>query len=155
MLNNIIYSDSPTRKAGFITENGKFINLQENKVQLIGYASKDVIHSAFADYLKKQGINPSELNLIRFNDGAYIYVNEEAYIELCKKEPNKKQYEAILKWFDFLSLNSKKKYVCIGINCRSERFEFINCANKEGLLPEQLIEEIKKMYIRLNKNEII
>ena len=150
MLNNIVYSDSPTRKAGFITEDGQFINLQENKLQLIGYASKDVIHSDFANYLRKQGINPDELNLIRFNDGSYIYINEEAFIELGSKEPNKKQYEAILKWFDFLMLNSKKKYVCIGIKCRSERFEFINRINKEGLLPEQLIKEIKKLY---NKEE--
>lgn len=146
MLNNIIYSDSPTRKAGFITEDGKFINLQENKVQLIGYASKDVIHSDFANYLRKQGINPDELNLIRFNDGSYIYINEEAFIELNDNEPNKEQYEAILKWFDFLMLNSKKKYVCIGINRRGERFEFVNRVNREGLLPEDLVKEVRRMY---------
>ena len=146
MLNNIVYSDSPTRKAGFITEDGQFINLQENKLQLIGYASKDVIHSDFANYLRKQGVNPDELNLIRFNDGSYIYINEEAFIELGNKEPNKKQYEAILKWFDFLMLNSKKRYVCVGINCRGERFEFVNCVNREGLLPEDLVKEVRRMY---------
>ena len=110
MLNNIVYSDSPTRKAGFITEDGKFINLQENKVQLIGYTSKDVIHSDFANYLRKQGINPDELNLIRFNDGAYIYINEEAFIELGNKEPNKAQYEAIRKAWVF-QLDIEKRII--------------------------------------------
>ena len=155
MLNNIKYSDIPTRKAGFITNDGKFINLQENKIQLIGYGSKDVIHSDFANYMHKQGLKLNELNLIRFNDGSYIYINEEAYIELNKEEPNKKQYEAILKWFDFLSLNSKKKYVCISIDCNSEKYEFVNKTCSEGLLPEQLINEIKKMYRRFKKNETV
>ena len=146
MNNNIVYSDYPTRKAGFITSDGKFINLQENKVQLIGYASKDVIHSDFANYLRKQGISPDEFNLIRFNDGSYIYINEEAFIELTENEPTKEQYDAILKWFDFISLNSTKRYVCIGIHNKGNRYEFVNKVNKEGLLPEDLVKEVKKLY---------
>ena len=82
MHNNIVYSDNPSRKASFITNDGKFINLQENKEQLIGYASREVIHSDFIKYLHNQEKTTQSLNLIRINDGSYIYINEEVYIEL-------------------------------------------------------------------------
>lgn len=137
MLNNIIYSPNPNKKASYITEDGRFINLSENKFNLIGYADREPVHSDM----------PIDANTtIRLNDGTYLYIAEEAYVELPINEPNKRQYQALLKWFDFLMLNSKKRYVCIGINCRSERFEFINKVNKQGLLPEDLIKEVKKLY---------
>lgn len=137
MNNNLIYSSEPSRKASFIAENGKFINLNENKFNLIGYASREPTHS---------DLHIDKTNMIRLNDGTYLYISEEAYIELPKKEPNKDQYNALLKWFDFLMLNSKKKYVYIGFSSRGEKFEFINKVNKQGLLPEELVKEVKKLY---------
>ena len=148
MHNNIVYSDNPSRKASFITNDGKFINLQENKEQLIGYASREVIHSDFIKYLHNQEKTTQSLNLIRINDGSYIYINEEVYIELNEQEPNQAQYDAILKWLDFLSLNSKKNYLCIGIHNRSNRLEFLNKTHPDGLLPEDIIKEIKRYYIK-------
>ena len=146
MNNSIIYSDVPRRKSGFITNEGKFVNLQENKFQLIGYANREVIHSDFTNYLHKQGLKAHSLNLIRINDGAYVYLNEEAYIELNEQLPNQEQYIAILKWLDFLSLNSKKNYICIGIHNRSNRLEFLNKTHPNGLLPEEIIKYIRKCY---------
>ena len=137
MNNNLVYSSEPSRKASFIAENGKFINLNENKFSLIGYASREPTHS---------DLHIDKTNMIRLNDGTYLYISEEAYIELPKKEPNKRQYQALLKWFDFLMLNSKKKYVYIGFSSRGEKFEFINKVNKQGLLPEELLKEVKKLY---------
>lgn len=146
MNNNLVYSDNPSRKSAFITNDGKFVNLQENKVQILGYSGKEVTHSAFIIYLHKQGIKVKDLNLIRVNDGAYVYVAEEAYISLPEQEPNKAQYNAILKWLDFLSLHSKKNYLCIGINSRADRFEFLNVTHPNGMLPEEIIKEIKRLY---------
>ena len=86
--------------------------------------------------------------MIRINDGSYIYISEEAYILLNEEEPNQEQYTAILKWLDFLSLNSKKNYICIGIHNRSNRLEFLNKTHPDGLLPEDIIKEIKRYYIK-------
>ena len=141
MNNNIVYSSEPAAKASFITEDGKFINLQENKVQLIGYASHEPTHS---------DLHIDKTNMIKLNDGTYLYISEEAYIELPKKEPNKDQYDALLKWLDYLMLNSKKERIFVGFSSRGKSFPFVNKTHSEGLLPEQLIKEIKKLY---NKEE--
>ena len=146
MHNNLIYSNEPCRHASFITSKGSFINLQENRVELVGYCGKDVTHSDLLTYLKRNDIN--EKDLIRINDGSYIYISEEAYILLNEEEPNQEQYTAILKWLDFLSLNSKKNYICIGIHNRSNRLEFLNKTHPDGLLPEDIIKEIKRYYIK-------
>lgn len=158
MSNNLIYSSNPNKKAAFITEEGSFINLQENKVNIIGYADREVTHCDFYSFLIRHNLvkasNPSnicnELGLIRVNDGTYIYISEEAFIELPKKEPNKDQYDALLKWLDYLMLNSKKECVFVGFSSRGKSFPFVNKTHSEGLLPEQLINEIKKLY---NKEE--
>ena len=140
--NSLTLSDLPGKKSVFINSDGKFINLCQNNVLLAGYG-KEATHTDLYKYLKYHGIE--EKDLIRANDGTYLYINEEAYIDLPKQEPNKKQYEAILKWFDMLSLNSHKKYVRIGL----KKYEFLNKSNPNGLLLEELIKEIKKMYITL------
>ena len=137
-------SKEPRRKAAYIVEDGSFINLEENKVVLVGYSSREPTHTDFSHLMQKNGIK--DKSIIRVNDGTYLYILEEAYVTLKDIEPTKEQYGALLKWFDFLMLNSKKKYVCIGINSKGSRFEFINRENKGGLLPEQLIDEIKGMY---------
>lgn len=137
MNNNLIYSSEPSRRASFIAESGKFINLNENKFSLIGYASREPTHS---------DLHIDKTNMIRLNDGTYLYISEEAYIELPKKEPNKDQYNALLKWFDFLMLNSKKDFIYIGFTTRGNKFRFINKTHSEGLLPEELIKEVRRMY---------
>lgn len=137
MLNDIVYSSEPAKRASFITEDGKFINLNENKFSLIGYASREPTHSDL--YIDKT-------NMIKLNDGTYLYISEEAYIELPKKEPNKDQYDALLKWLDYLMLNSRKECVFVGFSSRGKSFPFVNKTHSEGLLPEQLIKEIRRMY---------
>lgn len=146
MLNNIIYSDSPSKKASYITEDGKFINLQENKIELIGYQSREVTHTDYVYYLHNQGKRIRDLNIIRINDGAYIYINEEAYIELPQKEITTAQYNALLVWLDFLSLNSNKTYVAVGIGRGGTRYPFLGKKNPDGMLPEDIIKEIKRIY---------
>ena len=141
MNNNLVYSSVPSKRASFITEDGKFINLNENKFNLIGYASREPTHS---------DLHIDKTNMIKLNDGTYLYISEEAYIELPKKEPNKDQYNALLKWLDYLMLNSKKECVFVGFSSRGKSFPFVNKTHSEGLLPEQLINEIKKLY---NKEE--
>ena len=141
MNNNLVYSSEPAKRASFITEDGKFINLNENKFNLIGYASREPTHS---------DLHIDKTNMIKLNDGTYLYISEEAYIELPKKEPNKDQYNALLKWLDYLMLNSKKECVFVGFSSRGKSFPFVNKTHSEGLLPEQLINEIKKLY---NKEE--
>ena len=143
MSNNLIYSQEPSKRAAFITSDGKFINLQENSLLLIGYSSRDVYHNDLLNYLKYHNIE--EKDLIRINDGTYLYINEEAYVEL-KKEPTKEQYEALLKWLDFLSINSKKKYVYVGNRSQDCRYEMLNKVNLEGILPEDIIKDIKRKY---------
>lgn len=137
MNNNLVYSSNPAKRASFITEDGKFINLNENRFALIGYAGREPIHS---------DLHIDKTNMIKLNDGTYLYLSEEAYVELPKKEPTKEQYNALLKWFDFLMLNSKKEFVYLGFSARGKKFKFINRVNKEGLLPEELINEVKKLY---------
>lgn len=137
MNNNIVYSSEPAKRASFITEDGKFINLQENKVQLIGYASHEPTHS---------DLHIDKTNMIKLNDGTYLYISEEAYIELPKKEPNKDQYNALLKWLDYLMLNSKKECIFVGFSSRGKSFPFVNRAHSEGLLPEDLLKEVRRMY---------
>lgn len=143
MNNNLIYSNEPCKRASYITEEGKFINLRENKINLIGYCSREPIH---AD-LPKLFNSKTRGNTIRVNDGTYLYISEEAYIDLSEKEPTKEQYDALLKWLDFLMLNSKKKYLYIGIgSTRGKMFEFVNKTHQDGLLPEDIVKEIKKLY---------
>lgn len=137
MNNNLVYSSEPAKRASFITEDGKFINLNENKFNLIGYASREPTHS---------DLHIDKTNMIKLNDGTYLYISEEAYVELPCQEITEAQYDALLKWFDFLMLNSKKKYVYIGFSSRGEKFEFINKVNEQGLLPEELLKEVKKLY---------
>lgn len=137
MNNNLIYSSEPSRKASFIAENGKFINLNENKFSLIGYASREPTHS---------DLHIDKTNMIRLNDGTYLYISEEAYIELPKKEPNKDQYNALLKWLDYLMLNSKKERIFVGFSSRGKSFPFVNRTHSEGLLPEDLLKEVRRMY---------
>ena len=137
MNNNIVYSSKPAKRASFITEDGKFINLQENKVQLIGYASHEPTHS---------DLHIDKTNMIKLNDGTYLYISEEAYIELPKKEPNKDQYSALLKWLDYLCLNSKKECIFVGFSSRGKSFPFVNKTHSEGLLPEDLVKEVRRMY---------
>lgn len=138
-------SDTPDKKSIFIDQNGKFINLQQNRVMLAGYG-KEATHQDLYNYLRYRGIK--EENLIRANDGTYLYITEEAYIDLPEKELNSKQYEAILKWLDMLSLTSNKKYVRIGF----EKYEFFSKSNPNGLLPEDLIKAIKKNYATSKEN---
>lgn len=145
-MNKLILSKEPKRKAAFITEDGSFINLEDNKVTLIGYSSREVVHPDFINYLNNEHVDVNTLNLIRVNDGTYLYINEEAYIELNKKEPTPKQYEALLKYLDFLMLTSKKKYLVININNTILKYEFINKSNKNGLLPEDIIKQIFNNY---------
>ena len=140
MNNNLVYSSNPAKKASFITKEGKFINLVENKFTLVGYEDREPTHVCAYPFLK------DEDNLIRLNDGTYLYISEEAYVDLPKQEPTKEQYDALLKWFDFLMLNSKKEYVYLGFSTRGKKFKNINRVNKEGLLPEELINEVKKLY---------
>lgn len=141
MNNNLVCSSEPAKRASFITEEGKFINLNENKFNLIGYASREPTHS---------DLHIDKTNMIKLNDGTYLYISEEAYIELPKKEPNKDQYNALLKWLDYLMLSSKKECIFVGFSSRGKSFPFVNKTHSEGLLPEQLINEIKKLY---NKEE--
>lgn len=144
-MNNLILSDLPCKKSLFIDLNGKFINLQQNKLMLAGYG-REATHTDFYNFLKYHGIQGTDL--IRANDGTYLYISEEAYIDLPQKELNSKQYEAILKWLDMLSLTSNKKYVRIGF----KKYEFFGKKNPDGLLPEQIIKEIKKIYATSKEN---
>lgn len=139
-----LLSKEPQRKAAYIVEDGSFINLEENKVLLIGYGSREPTHNDFIRFLKRNNIE--DKSIIRVNDGGYLYIVEDAYVTLKGKEPTKEQYAALLKWFDFLMLNSKKKYVYIGINAKAQNYEFINKVNKDGLLPEELIGAIRRLY---------
>lgn len=143
--NSLTLSDLPGKKSVFINSDGKFINLCQNNVLLAGYG-KEATHQDLYNYLRYRGIK--EENLIRANDGTYLYITEEAYIDLPEKELNSKQYEAILKWLDMLSLTSNKKYVRIGF----EKYEFFSKSNPNGLLPEDLIKAIKKNYATSKEN---
>ena len=143
MNNNIVYSLEPNKKAAFITKNGHFINLQENALLLCGYGVKDICHSSLLKYLERNKIY--EPDMIRINDGTFTYINEEAYIEI-HKEPTKEQYGAILKWLDFLSLHSKKKYLYVGEKNIDCRYELMNKTNPLGIEPERIIKEIKRLY---------
>lgn len=144
-MDSLILSDLPCNKSLFIDSDGKFINLCQNNVLLAGYG-KEATHTDLYKYLKYHGIE--EKDLIRANDGTYLYISEEAYIDLPEKELNSKQYGAILKWLDMLSLTSNKKYVRIGF----EKYEFFSKSNPNGLLPEDLIKEIKKIYATSKEN---
>lgn len=141
-MNNLVLSQNPSKRASFITTKGEFINLEENRFLLIGYGSKDVFHSDLTNYLRKIGQSNVEERYIRLNDGTYITFNERAYIGLPKREPTKAQYTALLKWLDFISLHSKKRYLYVGAN----QYEFANRNNPDGTLPEDIIRDIKKNY---------
>ena len=66
MSNNLIYSQEPSKRAAFITSDGKFINLQENSLLLIGYSSRDVYHSDLLNYLTYNNIEEKDLIRIPF-----------------------------------------------------------------------------------------
>ena len=148
-MNNLelIISNEPKGKSSFILRDGSFINLQENRVNIIGYASKEVYHCEFINYLHNKGIDDvNSLNMIQVNDGTYLYHNEEAYIRLNVVKPTIEQYDALLKWLDKMTLTSKKKYILVETKDKIIRYEFLNKVNKEGILPEDIIKEIKKLY---------
>lgn len=142
----IVLSNSPSKKASYITSDGQFINLQDNRIPIIGYSSKEVTHFDFGGFLKLKKINKPN-NLIRLNSADAIYLCEHVYIELSKKEPTKAQYEALLKWLDFIYIIGKKKMIEININRHNHKiYEFASSNNENGLLPEDIIKEIKKLY---------
>ena len=147
MNNNVAYSDYPSRKSSYITEDGKFINLQENKAELIGYQSREVTHTDYVHYLHNQGKRIKDFNLIKVNDGTYIYINEHAYINISSKSLNAKQINALQIWLDHVLFETKQKYVFVYIPILQYSQEFkINRDGHDGMLPEDIIKEIKKLY---------
>ena len=136
-------------------ENGSFLNMCENKQAMMLYGKRDITHEDLMHFLivtdsTKELLHVSQWcnksKAIRINDGTFLYINEDAYIDLNDNEPTKEQYDSILKWLDFLMNNSIKKYILITYKSTHKKFEFINKVNKDGLLPEQIIKEIKKIY---------
>lgn len=151
LLNNgVVLSKEPQKKADFILKDGSFVNLQKNR-NVISYFDKiDVVHKDLVDFLcykKEYDSNDTmrfkeEFGLIRLNDGNFERYHEQCIIDLPMVEPTKEQYDSLLKWIDFVSLQPNKNHIYVNI----KQYELANKDNPDGVLPEDIIKDIKKYY---------
>ena len=154
---HIVFSNKPSRKAAFIMNDGSFLNLDENKRQITGIISRDVIHSDLSLYLWSKDIANKKddyflvrhHNAIRINDGTSQNICEEPLVTL-PKELNMIQCDSMLKWLDHLFFETNKTRVHIGIVGTNvlKTFDFAR-KDSNGLLPEDIIKEIKHLDIIL------
>lgn len=133
-MDNLIYSDNPTKGSSYITLDGKFLNLNENKEKIIGFLPREITH-------KDLMIN----DLIKVNDGKYLYIYENAYIEINKEIISPKEKEGLIKYLDYLYETSNKKNLYLFVNSKVKVLDLLSKKNPNGFSADDIIKEIYKL----------
>lgn len=150
-------TDEPQINGSFVLSNGLFLSLQENRFLLSRGFNKEATHKDFAIFMFKNGFNKSaksdnvlgQYNAIRTNTGDYFFGNETTFIDLPENPLSAEQYNALLKWLDFVCFSLKKNVLYLGKPSQHRSIEYDLTIEDAPLF---IIKEIKKIYATSKEN---
>ena len=151
----IVFTNIPQKNASFIMSDGSFLSLHENRYLVSRGFNKEATHNDFCLFLMKRGLLTTRdqdnfldtCNAIRLNTGDYVYNHEQTFIDLPLKPLSNEQYKSLLLWLDYVCFELKKDVLFLGSN-HQHKNKTIYLSN--GLMPEEIIKEIKKIYASSN-----
>lgn len=155
---NITFTNNVPNGISFIMEDGKFLDVESSRGIILDqenhYESEIKInHSTFEGFLYRIGlINEQNIkslvltdNAIAINDGSN-YACEAAYLNLPQNEPTTAQYNSLADWLthlcgkcDIVQLEERRKKLI-------KVYNLISVNNEQAYTPEEIIQDIKRMY---------
>ena len=159
---NITFTNNVPNGISFIMEDGKFLDVESSKDVILDQEQNYEIghkinHSTFENYLYRVGlINKTDIkslvltdNAIAINDGSN-YACEAAYFNLPQNEPTTAQYNSLADWLtqlcgkcDIVQLEERRKKMI-------KVYRLISLENEQAYTPEEIIQDIKRMYAEAN-----
>ena len=150
-LGDFKFSNTYNIGASYIMQDGTFLNLEEqrpllnhpyrnNHLMLDNYA----FESGLVEHWRKDCMT-EYYHAIKLNDGT-ILVQERAYLLLPKESPTEKQYKSLENWLYYvMTLTNEIQVTKNGI--KTIHYNFLTLKDENGYLPEDIIKDIRKLYL--------
>lgn len=156
---NITFVNNPPRFASYIMEDGKYLDIDTSRNVMCGRINPNtkITHAPLDVYCKEQGLVEEQLhktlvktdNAIAINDGTN-FAFETAYFILPEQEPTNAQYTSLLQWLDSILTVTNQVQIEDDMKHRLYLYDLVSLENDNGYTPEQIIQDIKRMYAEAN-----